>query len=238
VHCAAYTDVEGAESDSETCMTVNYEATKKIVDLSIENGIRKFLYVSTNYVFDGIKQDPYEEKDIPRPLSIYGTSKYLGEKEVQRLVEKAVIVRTSAVFGTGNNIVNNFVDKILNFARSSNKREIKVINDELVNPTYALDLAYAIKVILAHSVRGVFHVTNSGEATWYDFAKTIVNYCGLDKIVAPISVADYECKAKRPKNGLMVSQRLKAYCGLELRPWQNAVEDYLFSIGEGIAKEI
>ncbi len=239
VHCAAFTDVEGAEDDEEKCMKINHEATKLMVDLCLERGIEKFLYVSTNYVFDGVKSTPYSERDIPRPLSIYGTSKYLGEQEVQRLAQKAIIVRSSAIFGQGNGKINNFVDKILNFARNPRKEEIKVINDELVNPTYSADLAFAIKTVLAHhNMQGIFHVTNEGMATWFEFAQYVVKYCGYDKKLAPISADEYTCKARRPRNGLLAGQRLKHYTGIDMRSWQSAVEDYLFSIGEGKAKEI
>jgi len=232
VHCAAYTDVEGAEENEKKCMKINHEATKLIVDRAIEINIQKMLYVSTNYVFDGLRENPYTEMDQPRPFGVYATSKYLGEQEVRRLAQKAIIVRSSAIFGLGSGRINNFVDKILNFARNTRKEEIKIINDEFINPTYSADLAHAIKIILSHhNLQGVFHVVNSGEANWCDFAKHVVDYCKLDKKIIPISSSEYECKAPRPKNGLLVGQRLKHYCGLELRSWQSALEDYLYSIG-------
>lgn len=233
IHTAGYTNIEESEQNEEECMAINYEATKKMVENSLKNGIKKFIFISTCHVFDGTKADPYTERDECRPINVFGMSKWKAEQEVLKMDNRAIVIRPSEVFGEGYG--NYYSDKILNFVRQGTKDIMSVISDETFNPTYSVDLAYAVKTIINHTnTRGIFHVTNDGATNWYDFAKRAIEYSESNKKAVPIESDKYASLAKRPKNRILNCIRSGHYAGVKLRSWESALEDYIYLLKENV----
>ncbi|MEM7816611.1 MAG: dTDP-4-dehydrorhamnose reductase [Candidatus Aenigmatarchaeota archaeon] len=226
IHCAAYTDVDKAEEEARKVFLVNRDGTKNILEVIEKDTL--FIYISTDYVFNGTKKAPYNEEDKPSPLNTYGKSKLEGEKLVS-FREKYLIIRTSWLFGPKG---DNFVDSILNLAK---KRVcLKVVNDQIGSPTYTLDLAEAIKKFLnlyfeEKLVCGIYHITNNGSCSWFEFASYILKIAGLDTKLMPISSLELKKRAKRPKNSVLSNEKFYRLTGGYLRNWQEAVRDYLES---------
>ncbi len=222
VHVAAYTDVDGCESDEEKAFSVNAEGTKYVA-LAAQRCRAKMVYLSTDYVFDGHKREPYEENDSPNPLNVYGRSKWKGEQYVRELVESGLIVRTQWLYGRYG---KNFVSSILQ--QATEKRVLSVVNDQTGSPTYTLDLAKAISVLIQFNAQGIFHVANSDFCTWYTFGQAILNLSGMKAVkVIPITSAELGRPAARPSYSVFNCQKLKTESGLTLRPWPEALKDYL-----------
>lgn len=224
-HLAAFTQVDACESEVEKTFAVNGEGTKHVALGAVECGA-KVVFLSTDYVFDGEKSVPYGEDDPPRPLNVYGQSKWQGEQYVQRLVEDALIVRTQWLYGRFG---NNFVSAILRQAEE--RRELQIVDDQTGSPTYTVDLARALSALARQDLRGVFHVANSGSCTWYEFGRTILQLAGRSEVrVAPVSSEKIHRPARRPSFSVLNCQKLKEQAGLTLRPWQEALKDYLMSL--------
>jgi len=222
VHIAAYTDVDGCESDEEKAFAVNAEGTKHVA-LAATRCQAKMVYLSTDYVFDGNKREPYLESDSPHPLNVYGRSKLKGEQYVQEWVKDALIIRTQWLYGRYG---KNFVTSILQQARE--KRVLSIVNDQIGSPTYTADLAKVISVLIQFDAQGIFHVANSDLCTWYTFGQAILKLSGMDKMrVIPISSKDLGRPAVRPSYSVLNCQKLKKETGLTLRPWSEALKDYL-----------
>ena len=225
VHIAAYTDVDGCESNQEKAFGVNAEGTKSVA-IAASRCHAKIVYLSTDYVFDGSKREPYLENDAPRPLNVYGQSKFMGEQYVQTLVEDFLIVRTQWLYGPFG---KNFVSSILRLARE--KSELSIVDDQTGSPTYTADLARAISVLIQFGARGVFHVANSGLCTWYTFGQTILKLSGVNRVkVIPISSRELGRPATRPSYSVLGCQKLKEKTGLTMRPWSEALKDYLKTV--------
>jgi dTDP-4-dehydrorhamnose reductase len=181
------------------------------------------VYLSTDYVFDGNKREPYLESDIPHPLNVYGRSKLQGERYVQELVKKALIVRTQWLYGRYG---KNFVTAILQQAKE--KGVLSIVNDQMGSPTYTTDLAKAISVLIQFDAQGIYHVANGDLCTWYTFGQAILELSGMDKVrVIPISSKELRRRATRPSYSVLNCQKLKKETGLALRPWSEALRDYL-----------
>jgi len=165
IHIAAYTDVDGCESNEEKASAVNAEGTKHVA-LAALRCQAKMVYLSTDYVFDGNKREPYLESDSPHPLNVYGRSKLKGEQYVQELVKGPLIIRTQWLYGKFG---KNFVASILQQGRE--KRVLSIVNDQIGSPTYTVDLAKAISVLIQFEDQGIFHVANSDFCTWYTFGQ-------------------------------------------------------------------
>jgi dTDP-4-dehydrorhamnose reductase len=222
IHVAAYTDVDGCERDEEKAFAVNAEGTKYVA-LAASRCRAKLVYLSTDYVFDGNKKEPYVESDLPHPLNVYGRSKWQGEQYVQELVKNSLIIRTQWLYGKYG---KNFVASILQQARV--KRALSIVNDQMGSPTYTVDLAKAISVLIQFDAQGVFHVANSDGCTWYAFAQAILNLSGMNEVkVIPISSEEFGRPAVRPSYSVFNCQKLKEKTGLTLRPWSEALKDYL-----------
>ena len=221
IHCAAYTVVDKAEVDKETCWNVNVEATRYIATAAKEVNA-KFMYISTDYVFDGKGEAPFQDNDTPSPLSYYGLSKYEGEKVVEQLLEDWFIVRISWVFGVNG---NNFVKTMLRLAESRN--ELNVVGDQFGSPTYTLDLARLLIDMIQTGKYGTYHATNEGFCSWADFAKEIFKQANKNIIVNPIKTEDYPTQAIRPKNSRMSKQKLIDNGFEPLLTWQDALKQYL-----------
>ncbi len=221
IHCAAYTAVDKAEDEEELCRRVNAIATKEIAEYAKKLDI-PMIYISTDYVFDGTKDGEYTEQDTPNPINVYGKTKYEGEVYVQELLEKYYIVRISWVFGENG---NNFIDTMLRLAKD--RDEINVINDQVGSPTYTKDLAPLLVDMIETDKYGVYHVTNEGYCTWYEFAKEIFRIADVDIKVNPITTKEYPTKAVRPMNSKMSKEKLY-YINLKtLENWKIAVQKYL-----------
>ena len=220
-HCAAYTQVDQCEKDKKKPYEVNAIATGLMAQACELVGA-KLIYYSSDYVFNGEKKTPYMENDQTDPLSTYGMSKWIGERLVQQLSSKATIIRTSWVFGHGG---KNFVNTMVNLAKQ--KKVIQVIDDQVGSPTYAEDLAAYSASIMLHPP-GIYHVTNGGSCSWYDFAKRIYEESGYDpSLIQPVSSVDYGVQTKRPNYSVLDHKRLLEQ-GLQApRKWEAALNDYL-----------
>jgi len=222
VHIAAYTDVDGCESNKEKAFAVNGEGTKHVA-LAASKCHAKMVYLSTDYVFDGDKREPYSESDSPHPLNVYGESKLKGEQYVQTLVKDFLIIRTQWLYGPFG---KNFVSSILQQARGQSA--LCIVDDQTGSPTYTADLAKAISKLIQFDARGIFHVANSGVCTWYTFGQTILKFLGINRVkVIPISSGELGRPAVRPFYSVLGCQKLKEETGLTMRPWSEALKDYL-----------
>lgn len=231
INCAAYTDVDGCEREQEQAFAVNAEGVKNIAVACRETGVLLY-HVSSDFVFDGTKRTPYTEDDDVGPLSVYGRSKLAGEQYIRKLLSRYVIVRTSWLFGRAG---RNFVTTILKFAEE--REELRIVNDQAGCPTYAVDLARAIKSLLNNAAQGMYHICNSGTCTWYDFASEIVKLAGYKTRIVPITSAELARPASRPQYSAMDCSRIMAATGFRPRPWQEALQEYIFTI-QGKRKQI
>ena len=221
IHCAAYTAVDKAEEEVETCYQINAEAVKVISECAKELDV-KLIYISTDYVFDGTKEGEYVETDLPNPINVYGASKLKGEQYVQTLLEKYYIVRISWVFGVNG---NNFIKTMRRLG--SERDELNIINDQVGSPTYTADLAPLLVDMMETDKYGIYHVTNEETCSWYEFANEIFKQSGIEVKTNPITTDQYPTAAKRPMNSRMSKAKLKAN-GFNLLPtWQEALAHYL-----------
>ena len=225
IHCAAYTAVDAAEEQEEICRRVNADGTRNIAKMCSKLDI-KMVYISTDYVFDGQGTRPWEPEDERQPLNVYGQTKYEGELAVQELLEKYFIVRIAWVFGVNG---KNFIKTMLRLAETNKK--ITVVNDQYGSPTYTYDLAKLLVDMILTEKYGVYHATNEGICTWYEFACEIFKQAGLDIEVVPVTAAEYQAKAKRPENSRMSKEKLTENGFDRLPPWQDALKRYLEAIG-------
>ncbi len=221
IHCAAYTAVDLAEEEVDICYKVNVNGTKNLVKVCKEQNAL-FTFVSTDYVFDGTKQGVYTEEDITNPINVYGRSKQEAEEIIKQSLEKYFVVRTSWVFGRNG---KNFVDTIRRIASAN--QQIKVVADQVGAPTYALDLAKVLCDLLKCQQYGIYHVTNKGFCSWYEFAMEIVRISGFSTEVMPISSSEFPTKAKRPKNSRMSGEKIAKTPVYSISDWKTALIDYL-----------
>jgi dTDP-4-dehydrorhamnose reductase len=225
IHLAAYTDVDGCESDREIAFAVNAEGTRHVARAA-STCHAKMVYLSTDYVFGGEKREPYSETDAPHPLNVYGDSKLKGEKYIQEWVKDFLIIRTQWLYGPCG---KNFVDSILKQAEG--KKTLSIVDDQTGSPTYTVDLAKVISQLVRLKVRGVFHVTNRDVCTWYTFGQAILSLSGLSDVrVSPISSRELGRPAARPTYSVLDCRKLEKETGLKMRPWPEALKDYL-SVG-------
>ena len=221
IHCAAYTAVDKAEEEEEVCYQINAESVKVIAECAKELDI-KLIYISTDYVFDGTKEGEYTETDIPNPINVYGASKLKGEQYVQDLLEKYYIVRISWVFGING---NNFIKTMLRLGKQLD--ELNVINDQVGSPTYTADLAPLLVDMMETEKYGIYHASNEGTCSWYEFAQEIFKQSGIDVKVNPITTDQYPTSAKRPMNSKLSKKKLQDKGFKQLSIWQEALVNYL-----------
>jgi dTDP-4-dehydrorhamnose reductase len=221
IHCAAYTAVDKAEDDKDTCWEVNVRGTKYLAKAAkIRNA--KFMYISTDYVFNGMGENPFKEIDTPRPIGYYGATKYEGEKAVQDLLDEWFIVRISWVFGANG---NNFVKTMLRLAET--RSELNVVGDQIGSPTYTFDLARLLIDMIQSDKYGIYHASNEGFCSWAEFAKEIFKHANKNVKLNSISTEEYPTRALRPKNSRMSKQKLVDNGFIPLPKWQDAVKRYL-----------
>lgn len=225
IHCAAYTAVDAAEENVELCRKVNVNGTENIAKVCAELDI-KMIYISTDYVFDGQGETPWEPDDPHKaPLNVYGQSKYDGELAVQKYLEKYYIVRIAWVFGVNG---NNFIKTMLRVGKQNGAA--KVVDDQIGSPTYTLDLAVLLVDMVETDKYGVYHATNEGLCSWYEFACEIFKQAGLEVDVTPVKSGEFPVKAARPSNSRMSKEKLTENGFNRLPSWQDALGRYLKEI--------
>jgi dTDP-4-dehydrorhamnose reductase len=215
VNAAAYTSVDGCEEATEHAYSVNALGPRNLAQACGRRGC-ELLHVSTNYVFDGRDERPYEAFDPPNPISAYGRTKLAGEEYIMRLTNRWYVVRSAGVYGRGH----NFVRTMLRVARERDL--LKVKDDEFISPTYARDLAEGIAGIIEDGRYGLYHLTNAGSCSWYEFTREIFRLAGIETELVPIPGSEYPLPAARPANGI-----LSSVGSPRLRHWSEALADYL-----------
>jgi len=226
IHCAAYTAVDAAEDNVEVCMKVNAEGTRNIAEVCKKLDI-KMMYISTDYVFDGQGERPWEPDDERHPLNVYGQSKYEGELAVEELLEKFFTVRIAWVFGVNG---KNFIKTMLRIGKE--RGAASVVCDQIGSPTYTYDLARLLVDMIQTDKYGRYHATNEGLCSWYEFACEIFRAAGMDEVkVTPVTSAEYPAsKAKRPMNSRISKEKLSENGFERLPDWKDAVARYLKEI--------
>lgn len=226
VHCAAYTQVDKAEDEKDLCIKINATATKHIVKCAKILDI-PMIYISTDYVFDGTKDGEYTENDETNPINIYGESKLAGEKYVQEILDKYYIVRTSWVFNING---KNFIETMLRLSKTNN--QLSIVNDQIGSPTYTKDLSRLLVDMLETSKYGLYHATNEGYCSWYEFANTIFKLANINIDIKAINSNEYASRAKRPLNSKLSKDKLIEYGFKPLPHWEDALKDYLIRRGD------
>jgi dTDP-4-dehydrorhamnose reductase len=225
INAAAYTNVDGCEAAKEECFAVNAEAVKNIATACHSKNIR-IIHFSTDYVFNGSASSPYKEDENCDPINIYGASKLAGEQYLQSLAQNYIIIRTAWLYGANG---KNFVRTILEKAKTTPK--LTVVDDQIGSPTHTKDLAAAVDHLIEKNAQGIFHVTNRGSCSWYQFAVKILQEAGMDDVeVSPIKSEKLVRAAKRPANSVMSMQKFIATTGKAMQPWQLGLKDYLESM--------
>ncbi|MDY0409198.1 dTDP-4-dehydrorhamnose reductase [Virgibacillus soli] len=222
IHCAAYTNVDKAEKDKETCGKVNVQGTRHIVEAAKKHHAT-LLYVSTDYVFDGKKLGPYTACDETCPINVYGQTKLAGEEIVKHTLERWFIVRVSWLYGFHG---NNFVHAMARLGQA--KDTLHVVDDQIGTPTYTVDVAKVMIQLIQTSHFGIYHLTNAGYCTWFEFAQEIFMQLDMRHVhVQPISAREFASPAQRPSNSRMDCGKL-IECGIApLRHWKDALEEYV-----------
>ena len=221
INCAAFTNVDGCESNKDLAFKVNALGARNIAIACEEIGA-KLIHVSTDYVFSGVGSTPLSEDAITAPVSAYGTTKLLGEEYVREFCSKYFIVRTAWLYGYFG---NNFVYTIMRAGKERGK--LTVVNDQKGNPTNAEDLAYHLLKLALTEEYGVYHCTGEGECTWYDFACKIIEYAGIECEVLPVTSEEYETPAKRPEYSSLDNMMLRCTIGNDMREWKDALKVFM-----------
>ncbi|TCL32981.1 dTDP-4-dehydrorhamnose reductase [Anaerospora hongkongensis] len=220
IHCAAYTNVDGAEADYDGAFRINAVGTQNLAAGCLETAAR-LVYISTDYVFDGQTRQPYREFDSVNPQNVYGITKRHGEEIVRQLLGRHYIIRTAWLYGEGS----NFARTMLNLAAKNST--LKVVNDQIGTPTSTVDLARAIYALLATDAYGTYHGTCQGQCSWYDFACEIFRQAGKQVKVLPVTTDEFPRPAKRPAYSVLDNYMLRMTIGDPMRNWQNALADYI-----------
>ncbi|MFH1193810.1 MAG: dTDP-4-dehydrorhamnose reductase [bacterium] len=223
INAAAYNNVDKAESEKEKADLLNGYAPGYLAKIADEIGA-VFVHYSTDYVFDGERREGYNENDAPNPINVYGASKLLGEREALAKAKKCYIIRLSRLFGqagSGQAVKKSFVDTMLDLAKD--KKELKVVDEEMSSPTYAPDLAERTKYILENNLPyGIYHATNSGGCTWYEFAKEIFKLKNIEINLIKAGSGEFKRAALRPQFSVLLNTKLPA-----MRDWRDALGEYL-----------
>lgn len=223
IHCAAYTDVDGCEKKKDWCYRVNTRGTFNLAREAKKHG-SDFLLISTDYIFDGKKTAPYVETDQPHPLSVYGDSKYQAEQLLKDYLDNYYIVRTTGIY---SRFGRNFVDTIIKCAGQNSC--LDVVDDQVCTPTYSQDLARCIYALAGTKKFGIYHATNSGQCTWYQFTRRIFNILGIKVKLKPIESKKLDREALRPSYSVLENRNLENNNIFFMRSWEEAVKDFLLN---------
>lgn len=242
VNAAAFTNVDGCETARDACFAVNAEAVKNICEACRGKNI-KIIHFSTDYVFDGKNDKPYKEEDACNPINVYGASKLAGERYLQTLTDDYLLIRTSWLYGVnGKNFVRTILEKAeaKHFIQDTMDRAkaipdepsfLSVVDDQTGSPTYTKDLAAAVDLLISKNQRGIFHITNRGHCSWYEFAVRILKEAGVDNVeVKPIKTSQLPKPAMRPAYSVLSMQKFITLTGKTPQPWQLALQDCLKNI--------
>ncbi len=224
IHCAAYTNVNKAENEKDLCYKINVDGTKNIAS-ACKKIDAKMIYISTDYIFDGKKNSPYEIDDNPNPLNFYGKTKLDGENIIKNSLEKYFIVRISWVFGKNG---NNFVKTMLNLSQTQN--ELNIVSDQIGSPTYTVDLSKILCDMVLTDKYGIYHATNENYCSWYEFAQEIFKISDIKIKLNPVETKDFPSKAKRALNSRLSKKKLPESNFSKLPTWQNALARFLKEI--------
>ena len=221
IHCAAYMNVNEAEDNKDLCMLVNYSSTKELAKICKEIDA-KMIYISTDYVFAGSRKGFYEINNDKEPQNVYGKSKLKGELDIQKILDKYFIIRTSWLFGING---NNFIKYVLSEQKKGNK--LRIVNDQIGSPTYTVDLAKLLCDMALSDKYGVYHATNEGICSWYDFACEIFKQSDIKINIESVPSTAFPTKAIRPHNSRMSKKCLDEAGFNRLPIWQDALSRYL-----------
>lgn len=227
IHCAAYTNVSKAEKDEENAFKINVYGSRNIAQAAAALNI-PIVYVSTDFVFDGRKAEPYNEFDIPNPLSVYGKTKYYGESITKELCSKFYIIRTSWLYGSNG---ENFVTKMMKLGKSNDS--LSIVHDQIGTPTYAEELAEHIKLVIDNGLFGTYHLSNKGFTSWADFAEEIFRItnieCKVTKITSDEFMEKFKDYTQRPKYSVLENMSLELNLKNNFSHWKDALKKYLRS---------
>lgn len=223
VHCAAFTDVDACETETDRACLVNGIGTRNLA-IAARKLAARLVYISTDYVFDGEKEAPYQENDRPNPKTVYGLSKLMGERSVRQQCPAHFILRIAWLYGHSG---NNFVKTILWLAQT--KDELRVVNDQYGTPTWTVDVARQIKQLLQTEAYGTYHATSQGSCTWFEFAKAALEKAGIDTPIIPVTSEEFPRPAPRPKNSVLDNHLLRIQ-GLDIMPaWQDSLQEFMMT---------
>ncbi|MDI6731783.1 MAG: dTDP-4-dehydrorhamnose reductase [Candidatus Margulisbacteria bacterium] len=231
INTAACHNVDACEDNAGPAFAVNTFGVRNLA-LACQGVGAALVHISTDYVFDGEKKSPYTEEDIPRPLSIYGISKLAGEYCIRYILGKYFIVRTTGLYGAAGCLGKgggNFVENIIKQANT--KTELKVVNDEVLSPTYAFDLAKQIYQLVKTHYYGLYHIVNHGQCSWYEFTRKIFQLLERDVKVQPINSSAFPAKARRPKYSALGNANLNKMKLDNMPAWEDALKAYLIAKG-------
>lgn len=226
INCAGYTAVDNAENDQENAYKVNSIGAKNMAQACQKNDV-KMVHISTDFVFDGLKTTPYTELDKTNPVNVYGESKLKGENEIKQILDKHFIIRTSWLYSEYG---NNFMKTMLGLAQD--RQELSVVNDQLGTPTYAGDLARVVLNIikLRSQNYGVYHYSNEGITSWFEFAKAIFEESNIELYIIPIETKDYPTLTKRPRYSVLDKSKIKKMLNVEILDWRQSLRKALLKL--------
>jgi len=221
VHCAAYTNVDGAEDEEPLALEVNRDGARNVAAAAMEVGAI-MVFPSTDYVFDGTSDRPYRETDLPSPLGAYGRSKLAGEEAVRAAGDSHLIVRTSWLYGAGG---KNFVDTIRTLA--AEREELRIVSDQRGRPTWSVSLAQAVLDLLEEGARGTLHACDSGSASWIELARSIIEIIELESRLVPVTSNEWNARAPRPRYSVMALDQAETILGRPFPHWRESLAAYL-----------
>lgn len=226
INSGAYVKVDDCEDNAAHAIQVNALGAGYVAD-AVQKVGAVCVYMSTDYVFDGIKETPYLEDDPAYPINIYGVSKLSGEHMVRSYSSKHYIIRTSGLYGLAGTSGKggNFVETIIDLAKQG--KPLKVVDDQVLTPTFTKDLSATITKLIDNTDYGTYHITNSGECSWFSFAKAILDITGLETELTPTTTLEYGAKAKRPAYSVLSNKKVKASGISAVRAWEEALENYI-----------
>ncbi len=237
IHAAAYTDVDGCESNRELAYSINETGTENIAKLCQEHQA-SLIYYSTDYVFDGENENPYLESDLPNPKTVYGQSKLAGEKVIEKYLDKFAILRLAWVYGiNGNNFVKTMIRLALKNSRS-NSNKLRVVNDQFGSPSWTEQIVTQTEAVIKSDLTGLFHCTAEGSTNWYEFARLIFEELSLEVMIEPCSSNEYKRPAPRPKYSVLENSEFKNKNLNLMQDYDNALKEFIKINREKLLNEL
>ena len=226
INCAAYVKVDECEDNPQEALSVNAIGARNVA-LVCKQINAKLVYISTDFVFDGEGKDCYQEEDAPNPINVYGASKYLGEIFVKNCLQQYYIIRTSSLYGVkgAKGKEENFIDTIAKSCKQG--KCLEVVDDIYMSPTYTKDLAGMVGEIIENDLPfGIYHISNKGSCSWFEFAKNILKVSGINRQIKPIKSKDFAGRARRPKSTVLANTKIESL-GFKMRTWEKALEEFI-----------